>query len=328
MNGKKTGKLILLLLLALSALLLCGFSFRPGSVTLDVSENPLYVYTAVDEMSKDAGGNYSALDRKYNGKAVYTAGLVKEISGAGKKITLCGISEGSAARLPVTITDASAAKKASVFKAGDFVLVYGKGVTFPVGTKLSLHAYAVTAGEKGGAYEDTRAFPLGRVYKDRLAVSRNLSQKKVLYRMPDTWTGSEKELVSSYIDGFQYSLNEISGDFKAEPEKLFVFYLDYEKNLQNITDRDDVKGVERAVIENILKNENVSGFPKKTLRTDSGISYAYYDTSYVDTRRRFHNVEFLFTPVHDKGILCVLYVFSTSDHKEDILYLLNSVEIP
>lgn len=326
MNGKKTGKLILLL--TLSALLLCGFSFRPGSVTLSVTENPLYVYTAVDEMVKDAGGNYSALDRKYNGKAVYTAGLVKEISGDGKKITLCGISEGSASRLPVTITDPEAAKKAAAFHEGDFVLVYGKGVTFPVGTKLSLHAYAVTQGEKGGSYEGTRAFPGGKAFHDRLARNRSLSRKKALYRMPDSWTGCEKELDSAYIEGFQYSLNEISGDFRAEPEKLFIFYLDYEKNLQNITDRDDVKGVERAVIENILKNENVSGFPKKTLKTDTGIPYAYYDTSYVDSQRRFHNVEFLFTPVHDEGILCVLYVFSTSDHKEDILYLLNSVEIP
>ena len=326
MRRKSLRKSIAVLLLPVLWLVLSAFSFG-GSVTLDVKENPAYRYYSVEEMTADMKKSYTAADRKYNGKAVYTAGFVSEAPDGTGSFTILGLESGSGAKMEIRVTDEAVLKKAAEVKEGDLLKVYGKAVTVPVGNKILLHAYDVEAGMPGAAYETSTGFPGKKALTDRLTLSRKLSKAALTYRVPSEWSGVEMKLPSDFIEGYRYSLNEIQGEFQTEPEKLFVFYFDYEKNLRNLSDRDDVKSVEKAIIENILPNEDVRNFPKKTLKTDDGIRYSYYDTSFIDSTRNYHNVEFLFTPVKEDGILCFLYVFGTSEHKEEIIYLLNSVKV-
>ena len=306
--------------------LLSGFS---KSVTLDIRNDPVYRFYPVAEMVKDMSGNYDVIDRKYDQKSVYTAGFISDISENGKTFTVTADGNGNEKIKAYSFNDA-VIEKMSAFKEGDHVKIYGKSVTNPfISEKVKIQIcdiYGIKA-DNGGSYAGSYSFPGGKTFAKEAVTEKSIAGGKVTFSVPSKWVEAENKINTEYIEGLQYSLNEIRGEFSTSPEKLFIFYFAYEKNLRNISDRDNVKGVERAVIENILRGEDTGSFPRAAIKAESGIKYTYYDSDYVDTDRKYHNVEFVFTPVENDGVVCLLYVFNTSAHSEDIKYLMNTLSV-
>lgn len=149
------------------------------------------------------------------------------------------------------------------------------------------------------------------------------------YRVPKAFSTVETNLDG--IAGNLYRLNEMSSNKKKAAEQVYVYYFSNEKYLLNLNEKTKTAAIEMAIVENILPGERVSvdvdiwNFPMASKKSPSGISYDYYVTSFVDSSRKRHNVEFAFTKDGDRGLGCFLYVFTDSVHKEDILYVMDSV---
>ena len=169
------------------------------------------------------------------------------------------------------------------------------------------------------------------------SVKKNISNK-MTYSVPSDFIKVESQIEN--IEGYQYKLNEIPSQYHTSAEDLFVFYFDNEKYLLNLNDKNQREAIEMAIIKNILPGEKVDSildrmqFPTKTIKAkynsvsgkDFSRSYDYFTTYFVDADKKTHNVEFVFTVDGENGIGCILYVFTESVHKEDILYLMRTIE--
>lgn len=170
---------------------------------------------------------------------------------------------------------------------------------------------------------------------------RELGGGRMKYRVPSAWKEVESELTG--IEGRLYQLNRLTGNQKGAAEQLYVFYFSNEKYLLNQGDGGNREGIEKAIIKNILPNEhiaklNVSGITFPTMRIPfDGVDvlgltlfgkreYDYFDTTYKDKNRKLHNAEFVFLPAGKKGMCCVLYVYTDSIHKADIINLIQKIE--
>lgn len=180
------------------------------------------------------------------------------------------------------------------------------------------------------------------VTPDSKLESRSLGNGRMKYQIPAAWRNVESDLTG--IEGKLYQLNRIQGNEKGAAEQLYVFYFSNEKYLLNQGDGNNREGIEKAIIKNILPNEhiaklNVSGVTYPTARIGfEGLdvlgvtlfgkrNYDYFDTIYKDKNRKLHNAEFVFLPDGKKGMCCVLYVFTDSVHKADIINMLQKLEI-
>ena len=179
------------------------------------------------------------------------------------------------------------------------------------------------------------------VVPDSKLEERSLGNGRMKYRIPSTWKNVESNLTG--IEGKLYQLNRIQGNQKGAAEQLYVFYFSNEKYLLNQGDGNNREGIEKAIIKNILPNEhiaklNVSGVTFPTARVEfDGVNilgmtlfgkrkYDYFDTIYKDKNKKLHNAEFVFLPDGKKGMCCVLYVFTDSIHKADIINMLQRIE--
>ncbi|MDO4938728.1 MAG: hypothetical protein Q4E54_02055 [Lachnospiraceae bacterium] len=169
------------------------------------------------------------------------------------------------------------------------------------------------------------------------SAKKNISDK-MTYMIPSDFAQVESR--TENIAGYRYKLNEIPSQFHTSAEDLFVFYFDNEKYLLNLNDRNQREAIEMAIVKNILPGEKVDNllermsFPTKTLKAkynsasgrDFTRTYDYFTTYFVDSSKKTHNVEFVFTTDGEEGLGCLLYVFTESVHKEDILYLMRTIE--
>ena len=152
---------------------------------------------------------------------------------------------------------------------------------------------------------------------------------RMIFAVPRSFSGVETPLEK--IAGVRYRLNEAPGNRKSAAEQLFVYYFSNEKYLLNLNDKKKTDAIEMAIVKNILPYEQVSGiisgsqFPTGSKKSASGVVYDYYVTKFKDSSGKWHNVEFAFTKDGDRGLGCFLYVFTDSVHKEDILYVMDSV---
>ena len=151
----------------------------------------------------------------------------------------------------------------------------------------------------------------------------------VTFTVPEPWTAVCEE--TGNAEGYQFRLNEISGSYRTEPEQLYIFYFDPEKYLADLSERSETKKIERAIVKNILPDEEtgILDFPEKTIKRAGKVfkKYSYYMTDYKDQSGKRHNVEFVFLPSKNGEIICVVYVFNTSDHKDEAISLLQSIRI-
>ena len=154
---------------------------------------------------------------------------------------------------------------------------------------------------------------------------RSLGRGNAVISIPSKWTGVEEK--SGNIEGFQYKLNEIPEDYRTDPEQLYAFYFSFEKYLLDQTDSSLTRDIEKSIIQNILKNEKFGLlFPTKSVWSPGRPTYDSYVTGFTASNRKIYNLEFVFVKAPG-GIMCFLYVFDTSEHRDEILYVLQNLVI-
>ena len=169
----------------------------------------------------------------------------------------------------------------------------------------------------------------GAVYSDALTSEVTVSGGQMSFKVPKTFLSVGEVLDSA--PGMQYRLNEIPETYAASAEQLYVFYFESEEYLLYAKDAKNTAAVEMAIVQNILPGEKVGGivngwsFPSASKHNVNGTVFDYYDSEYKDVNNKTHYVEFVFTKNGTKGLGCVLYVFTEYPHKEDVLYVLNSI---
>ncbi|MBP5652083.1 MAG: hypothetical protein J6X17_01510 [Lachnospiraceae bacterium] len=156
-------------------------------------------------------------------------------------------------------------------------------------------------------------------------LSRNI-KGEFAYKIPAGWATVEHELPN--VPGYQYKLNDLTGDGVAE--SLFVFYVD-ESYLEKPTDISNLKNVRKAIVEDILCNRHLTMYQSFIPLFDRDIeiskkstdyaSFSYYTGSYTErnVNRYNHRVEFAFIENGKKdGVCAILYVYNNAVHKDEI----------
>lgn len=175
-------------------------------------------------------------------------------------------------------------------------------------------------------------------FSSALSTGKTISGGKMKYSVPSEFDKVESPIKN--ISGNQYKLNEIPNQFRTSAEDLFVYYFSNDKYLLNLNDRNQREAIEMAIVKNILPEARVDGFfdriqfPTKTLtakyRTADGKTekkeFDYFPTTFRDSAKKTHNIEFVFTRDGEDGIGCILYVFTEPVHKEEVLYLMRTIE--
>ncbi|MCR5675641.1 MAG: OB-fold putative lipoprotein [Lachnospiraceae bacterium] len=301
-------------------MLLSGFSLS-SNVTLDPERNRIYREVSAEEMIKALADNEALAEKTYDGQYLAIRGIVKEVSGNGRTVTVAPYKEQKGdASVRVGFYDEALRADAAGFVPGDPVCVCGRA-SF---SRLPSASLNVT-GQKIERATGTGASGAAGIFRflngervDAQALEKRSSQNsEVIWTIPGQW-----KRVETVTDDYRlYRLNELPGEQKSEPEQLYVFYFDNEKYLLDLNDRTRTTEIEKAIIKNILPNERIGfgRFPKR--RDVYGHAFHYYDTGYGG-----YHAEFAFTPDQDNGVFCLLYIYETSDHLDDILMLMRLLE--
>ena len=309
----------------LSALIIGAVSMiLCGAGPLDrVALNPQKIYKnySLNEILKDISNNGDKAKNNYHDKYAAVNGTVENTDSLNLTITIKG--EGKDTLEVTTVMNADELKK------GDKVKIYGRLYSHILGISMQADKVVKTADKsEPGTYETLS----GKKYLPAMSASRSLGKGHMNYDMPSEWAEVEKKLDN--VDGYQYKLNEISSSYKLEAEQLYVFYFSNEKYLLSMSDKSDTTGIEKAIINNLLPKEKIPTLTfNEVVRTGNaptckanGNTYDYYLTSFEDSSRKVHNVEFVFVPNGDDGMACILYIYSESNHKNDIMYMMSTIK--
>lgn len=169
----------------------------------------------------------------------------------------------------------------------------------------------------------------GTAYTDALVKEVTVPGGLMSYKVPKSFSAVETKLAGTA--GYQYKLNEIPETYQTAAEQLYVFYFENEKYLLYKDDGKNTAAVEMAIVQNILPGEKVSGivagsgFPSAVKHNRNYTEFDYYTSEYTDVNRKTHHVEFVFTKDGTRGLGCLVYVFTDPVHKDDILYVMNSI---
>ena len=169
----------------------------------------------------------------------------------------------------------------------------------------------------------------GKIYADALTSEIAIPGGEMYVKVPKAFLSVEEKLDGT--PGYQYRLNEIPETYETSAEQLYVFYFENDKHLLYADDKKNTAGVEMAIVQNILPGEKVSGvvagssFPSASLKNQSGTLFDYYTSDYTDINKKTHHVEFVFTKDGERGLGCLLYVFTDPVHKEDVISVMNSI---
>lgn len=302
---------------------LCGFSiFGNSYAALDVKSTIVYTGYSVDALAEDFK-NYDKAESKYDGHHVTVIGTIFAVAGDCKEITLQSQNKTIDGYVKVKIKSQLTGMVAKL-QTGDIVRVYGQAVVHKIPVKeIYIDADEVSVEPDWGATDYAVGTVSGEYMTATGMTERNVG--KAVLNIPKDWEAVESPLTANGVSGFGYKLNEISDGYKQIPEQFYCFCFDKEKYLLSLTDKDETEAIERAVVNNILRNESISKFPTHEATDSNGRDFDYYTTGYTDSQREGHNVEFVFTDIGTDGILVMLYVFTQSDHKDDIMMVINSV---
>ena len=316
-----------ILCLALVQPLLCGYTFFREVATLEVNdkkENYIYRICDIDDIHSELTTNKNKAVEAYNGRRCVFTGKIDLILENNMEFTLTSQKN---VRVDARVIDPQLAMKIGDLQVGDTVKIYGRlMIDIMFGNAISVDVEEINTTALSVDTSADYEFISGKKYNNSLTTARTLGAGRMKYHIPNEWSSVESKLEG--IEGYQYKLNEISSTYKTEPEQVYLFYFSNEKYLNNQSDKGETKSIEMAIIKNILKGENVSYFSIKTMTSDYGRIYQYYDSnSFVDQQKKGHNVEFVFTPAGSDGIACIMYVYNESHHKEDILYVMREMEV-
>ena len=308
------------ILITVFVLTLTGAGLSKNNPVLDLDKTP--VYEKVDITSLTAySDSYKDCDVIFGG--VVAAKTEKDITVSAKE------GSGSIRVIPAKNVSFSAVKE------GDEVTVYG---AFKLPDLLNKEIYVEAADVNTGALPSGEYYLPGKGALSRgERIKESVANGKVEYYVPRSWlaakiSGEDKDKVFNIASdaGSCYYINSIRG--KKAAEALCIFYFDSETYVKYNSDYEETTAIERAIIENICPDEKSSlfilgtdlassKFPAETADIGHGRSYDYYNVTYSNS----HHVELVFTPVTG-GICVVMYIYSKADSKEDLLFLLKTLE--
>lgn len=170
---------------------------------------------------------------------------------------------------------------------------------------------------------------------EEASTKRTMNNGKITYLVPPEFEGilfNEEEKGEMFLMDSEeceaYRINALTGEDAAEV--LCVFYFDSDRFLKYETDKKEIRGMERAIIENITPGQQ--SWLERVL--PGALINDPFDSEYFDGRlyEHFvaiygsHKVEYVFTPVID-GLLVMMYIYlDEPSFPEDVIYMLSTVE--
>lgn len=330
MNRRATGKIRYGIAVFVAFLLVMGsfVSYAKSSVTLDPSEKAVYQNMEVDTILKAYDSDAFGSERLFNGKNYVVWGKLTAIS--SNRTTFYVTDMDGESGLTLICNAKQALSELADLEAGDPVKVYGKIV---INTRseqsISLAAQRVELAVGSPASLSTYSLLDGTTRSKESMKERTIGNRDFVYYIPEAWTAVEYSLPN--VPGYQYKLNNLSGEGTAE--SLFLFYVD-SSYLNRPGDIGKTDQVQKAIIRNILKNNNLSIRPDYSILSSDIISsvihadYCDFDAYagwYQDPNHHNYRVEFLFFPASKDGVRVLLYVYNTGDHVNDILFLMRMI---
>ena len=322
-------RLVMAALLAAVWILSTGLMFFNDPVELDPGKRPVYqVRTVEDAISfLDNGGKDSAfalvgriddIGKKYDSFRLLT--------GDGKKAIECRISNDDPEKA------VAAKNKIAELSPGDSISAFGSVKKKLLGNGYSAEIVLISdAGIKSGegvyAPDEKTVFSNENTVETEIVNPGKNGSDIVKYRIPSEWKKVEREIDNKgdHIYGYRYNLNRLKGE--KQPEVLYVFYFDYNKNLADRSQYDDTGRIEAAIVRNILKDKkDVGKCPESGLKSHYGAEYHYYDDIYESADDRYH-LEFVFRENGTKGMLVLMYIYRLPDRADEIMYMMRSTEI-
>lgn len=315
-------------ILLCAVFLFCGaFSFA-STVVLDPERSRIYQEADAAAILQ-ALSDYDTAALTYHDQYLAVYGTIGSIGDGKRSFTLIPTGAGAdAASVTCSISDASVRNLLGGFGPGDAVIVYGLSVTRKLPSpSAGILVHGVEKSTQAAADPAKYRFLYNDSFRRDALETRMLGNAGqdaggiVKLYLPTGFSSVESTLPD--VEGYLYQLNALPGSRKEEPEQLYVFWFDNEKYLSGPDEYSKTTQIEQAIIKNLLPGETIGfgKFPKK--RDVYGRAFQYYDTRYG----RYH-AEFAFMPVKQRGILCFLYVYETSDHVDQILSLFRLIEEP
>ena len=175
-------------------------------------------------------------------------------------------------------------------------------------------------------------------YTASRSAHKTISDGRIGYDIPDTWLPCEAKLedrnkifnLNDVSDANCYYLNSLTGN--KDTECFVIFDLDYDEYLYD-SDKGYTQMIEKTIVSNICRYNKALGldsFFKKALlnftvespKNNIGLDADYYVGSYNND----YSVEFVFVPSSDH--MCVMMYIHRSDisARDDVLYVIRTVE--
>ena len=313
-----------MILITVFVLSLTGAGFSRNNPVLDLEKSPVYESLDIPRILLSA--------ETYENRDVVIGGSVKTKASGNKSFTLADRNNEDLT-LEITYSDSAAVSK---LELGSIITVFGQVKLSLLNKDLSISASYLSP--EMALLEDFY-FEGGEGRSVGKTVRESIADGKIKYYIPGNYlaaklSGEDKDKVFNIdaADGNCYYLNSIKG--KNIPEALCVYYIDSEKYVKYNSDYAETEAIERAIVANVCPDEDSklytkifgtemhSGiFPTKSVSRGFGRTYDYYNVTYSNS----HHVEFVFTPVTG-GICVVMYIYSVSDSKNDLLFLLRTLE--
>lgn len=327
-------KISVVFILVSVTMILCGWLFEKKEFVLDAEKRILYQHCSVNQIITDIEKNSDAAKEKYDDGYYAVSGKISAVS-KNKKSLFIGTADGEeVTSIECTTSDKALIEEIKSLKIGENVRVYGKVKIFSFHDGASMETEQIASTEALATPETAYSYIDGKTYDISNMVARNLAGGKVKYYIPHNWTEVEKDIIKTNLgsmEGYQYTLNEISGELAVEPESIFVCYFDSKTKLKNRSQNSKTKEIRKTIIDNILQidGKGIKTGEIKEKKSYYGTEYYYYDDAYTDKQEQGHHVEFVFQENANDGMIVYLYVYKEENpnHMDDILCVMRCLEI-
>lgn len=327
-------KISVVFILVSVTMILCGWLFKKKEFVLDTEKRILYQHSSVNQIIADMEKNSDTAKEKYDDGYYAVSGEISDISKNKKTLFIGTANDGDTTSIECTASDKALIEKIEALKNGENVKVYGKVKVSSFRNNVSMEIAQITSVEASVASETMYSYIDGKTYDSSNMVTRNLADGKVKYYIPRNWIKVEKDIINSKLgnmEGYQYTLNEISGELAVEPESIFVCYFDSKTKLKDRSQKSKTKEIRKTIIDNILQidGKGIKAGEIKEKKSYYGTDYYYYDGAYTDKQEQGHHVEFVFQENANDGMIVYLYVYKEENlnHMDDILCVMRCLEI-
>ena len=325
-NIKK--KLLISLLLLGLMFTFTGALFISSKVVLDTQRYVLYRNYTADEVIKSFGANKAGAQNEFKNSKVAVLGKVSSLAIGNVGFGLGALDDKYQSVIECSSVDLDVLEDFKGLKVGDRVLVYGEVSGGLLGSPTNMRVEAVQKSDEEPKNKDIFSIIDGADI-DSANMNTYEIANKVAFKAPATWKAVAHDIEGEElgtIPGYQFKLNEIRGSQTTNPESFFVCYFDNDL-LQNAADKSKTNQIEEAIIRNVLKTDEVKGFPLKKVNTYYDTTYQYYQDAYQDKMGNGYHMEFVFEADDTDGVVVYLYVYKTPLHLEEVMATMRFLEI-